>query len=104
MTKLPTWVRSADAPALDPRTRFRLTSLEGLHAAMVAHGYTAGNQLAKASGVKVGTVNHLVHGRRTTASAETVRALREVLGRDAKDLFVLEKSTVHTDCAPKDAA
>lgn len=97
MTKHPTWERGPKLPAVDPTIRYRLTSLDGLRAAMLAHGFTAGNQLSKATGVKVSTVNHLVHGRRNTASPETVRALREVLGADARDLFVLDKSTVHAD-------
>lgn len=97
MTKHPTWEREPKPAAVDPTIRYRLTSLDGLRAAMLAHGFTAGNQLAKASGVRVSTVNHLVHGRRSTASPEVVRAFREALGRDAADLFVLDKSTVHGD-------
>lgn len=62
-----------------------------------ANGYLSGYQLANASGVSVSTVNHLVHNRRRTASAETVRRTREALGRSADDLFVLEKSPVRVD-------
>ena len=105
MAKQPTWAREAHSGlGLDTRTRFRLTSLDALRAAMLARGFTSGNQLAVASGVKVGTINHLVHGRRDTASPATVRAIREALGRDAKDLFVLEKSTIHVDGAQVGAA
>lgn len=100
MTKQPTWARKRPASVADPRTRFRLTSLDRLHAAMTARGYMSGYQLAKASGVNASTVNHLVHGHRRTASAETVRLIRECLGRVADDLFVLEKSQVSTDLGP----
>ena len=101
MNKHPTWERR---PGHDPGLRYRLTSVDMLRAAMVANGFMSGNQLAKATNgaVKVGTINHLVHGRRNTASSKTVGAIREALGRDARDLFVPEKSTVPVD--PKRAA
>lgn len=92
--KKPTWARSKPATVADPRTRFRLTSLDKLHAAMIASGYTSGYQLALASGVHVSTVNHIVHGRRRTASAETVNRLREALTDTNNQLFVLDKSQV----------
>ena len=97
MNKQPTWARSRPTRAGDTSAKFRLTSLDRLHAAMTANGYLSGYQLAKASGVSVSTVNHLVHNRRRTASAETVRRIREALGRSADDLFVLEKSQVRVD-------
>lgn len=93
----PTWERPEEMPIGDTRTTYRLTSLEALRAAMVANDYMSGRSLARAAGVGVSTVNHLVHGRRNTASAATVRAIRGVLGRDARELFVLEKSTVPVD-------
>lgn len=97
MNKQPTWARSRPTRVGDARAKFRLTSLDRLHAAMTANGYLSGYQLANASGVSVSTVNHLVHNRRRTASAETVRRTREALGRSADDLFVLEKSPVRVD-------
>lgn len=93
MRKRPTWEKPG-ASAVGVRQSYRLTSLEALRAAMLAHGYTSGYQLAKASGVGVATVNHLVHGRRATASATTVGKLREVLGADSRDIFELDKSQV----------
>lgn len=96
MNKKPTWARS-EGRSVDPSARFHLTSLDRLHAAMTACGFLSGYQLAKASGLTASTVNHLVHGRRRTASAETVRRIREALGRSADDLFVLEKSQVSAD-------
>lgn len=96
MNKRPTW-EAGDYGATAKRRSYRLTSLEALRATMLAHGFTSGYQLAKASGLGVATVNHLVHGHRKTASAKTVGLLREVFGRDGRDLFVPEASTVHID-------
>lgn len=93
MPKRPTWEKPTTVAS--NRTSYRLTSLDGLHAAMLARGFTAGNQLARAAGISAATVNHLVFGRRSTASPQTVSAFREVLGRDVEDLFVLEDCTVH---------
>lgn len=101
MQKQPTWVRNKPTSVTaDSRVRFRLVSIDRLHAAMAARGYMSGYQLAKASGVGVSTINHLVHGHRNTASAETVRRLRECLGRGTDDLFALEKSLVSEDRNP----
>lgn len=99
MGRKPTWDHGSAAAPVDSRIRYRLTSLSALRSLMLAQGITSGNQLAIRSGVKVGTINHLVHGRRTTASSDTVRKIREALGHDARGLFVLEKSTVHGDRA-----
>lgn len=98
MKNRPTWETGKDL-GYGIRQSYRLASLNALRAAMIARGFTSGYQLAKASGIGVATVNHLVHGHRTTASPKTVRQLREVLGRDADALFVLDKSQVHGDRA-----
>jgi transcriptional regulator with XRE-family HTH domain len=95
MPKKPTW-EAKSAPNPDGvRQTYRLTSLAALRAVLEAHGFTSGYQLAKAAGLTPGTVNHLVHGHRQTASPRTVGKLREVLGVDARDLFVLDESQVH---------
>ncbi|NNG20529.1 helix-turn-helix transcriptional regulator [Naumannella sp. ID2617S] len=93
MSKRPTWERPTSV-AIN-RTSYRLASLDDLRAAMVARGFTSGYQLARAAGISPATVNHLVFGRRSTASPQTVRAFREVLGRDVDGLFVLDNSTMH---------
>ena len=97
MTKQPTWAKDRPATVADPTARFRLVSLDKLHAAMIARQFMSGYQLALASGVGVSTVNHIVHGRRKTASAKTVRGLREALGSNVDEIFVLEKSQAHVD-------
>jgi transcriptional regulator with XRE-family HTH domain len=99
MNKQPTWVRKKSASVTDSRARFRLSSLDRLHAAMTSRDITSGYQLAQASGVNVSTINHLVHGHRRTASAATVRGIREALGPVVDDLFALEKSQVSVDHA-----
>ena len=97
MTKQPTWAKNQPASVADASARFRLVSLDKLHAAMVARQYMSGYQLAQASGIGVSTVNHIAHGRRKTASAKTVRGLREALGSNVDQIFVLDKSQVHMD-------
>lgn len=93
MAKRPTWEKPTTVAS--NRTSYRLTSLEDLRAAMVARGYTSGYQLARTVGISPATVNHIVFGRRKTASPQTVHAFREALGRDVDDLFVLDNYTQH---------
>lgn len=52
--------------------------------------FTTGYQLAKASGLLPGTVNHLVFGRRTTCSPETASAIEEALNVRPGTLFRAE--------------
>ena len=97
MTQQPTWAKNQPPTVAETTARFRLVSLDKLHAAMLARQYMSGYQLAEASGIGVSTINHLVHGRRKTASARTVRGLREALGANVDQIFVLKKSQVHAD-------
>lgn len=99
MTKQPTWSRNQPRSVADASARFRLVSLDKLHAAMVARQIMSGYQLSQASGIGVSTVNHIVHGRRRTASAKTVNGLREALGPNIDQIFVLDKSQVHMNRA-----
>ena len=95
MTKRPTWETQTPESARTVRQTYRLTSLSALRAAMLANGFHSGYALAKAAGLHAGIVNHLVHGHRSSASPTTVGKLREALGRDTDDLFVLDESQVH---------
>lgn len=96
--KQPTWKQQKPA-TYAPAARFILRDLGKLHAVMQSRGFTSGYQLARASNVHTSTVNHLVHNHRKTASAATVRQLREVLGEQIDEIFVLEKSQVHANPA-----
>lgn len=96
-TKRPTWEQGTEAPAASLRQSYRLQSLDGLRSLMVARGYTSGYSLAKDAGIGVSALNHIVHGRRDTATPHTVAKLRETLGRDIDSLFVLDKSTIRMD-------
>ena len=96
----PTWKRQATR-RIDSRARFRISDLGGLHSLMEARGFTSGYQLARESGLSPSTVNHIVHGRRRSASGATVRALREALGESIDRLFVLDKSTASVHPEPR---
>lgn len=99
MTKRPTWEAAAESTANTVRQSYRLVSLPELRAEMVSRNYLSGYALAKAAGLNPGVVNHLVHGRRSTASPRTVGALRGVFGDITDELFVLDKSQVHRNRA-----
>lgn len=97
-SKRPTWAKTKRVIKPEPDTSgYVLRDLQGLHDAMEAHRLYSGYALAKASGVGPSTVNHLVHGHRRTASARTVGAFREVLGKDLDGVFERRKSTVYAD-------
>lgn len=96
ITRKPTWEEPLMA---EPQTRVRIVSLSRLRKVMKYRGFTSGYQLAKAAGLTPGVVNFLVHGHRSTCSAETARAIEEVLDQDPGRLFVLEMSEVDDDRA-----
>lgn len=90
-TKTPTWKNDRTSA---PRIRVQLKSLAMLHDTMEYRGYTSGYQLAKAAGLTPGVVNHLVHGHRTTCSADTARAICEALRTPQDTLFLAIIPTV----------
>lgn len=73
---------------------YRLTSHSDLLRRMRRRGYTSGYALAQAAGLGQGTVNHLVHGRRTTCSERTATAIERALRLEPDELFKYEEYPV----------